>query len=96
MKALDDDCAARLAKLVDGHKVLGIKLVNDKLVLRAGTKVVENDLYNKYIDGTLKLDQLDVEKSWFAEESMMNNVRQLMHNYAAKKVIYKVQQKQKK
>jgi DNA-directed RNA polymerase subunit beta len=42
-------------------------------------------LYNKYIDGTLKLDQLDVEKSWFAEESMMNNVRQLMHNYAAKK-----------
>ena len=85
LKALDDDCAARLAKLVDGHKVLGIKLVNDKLVLRAGTKVVENDLYNKYIDGTLKLDQLDVEKSWFAEESMMNNVRQLMHNYAAKK-----------
>ena len=42
-------------------------------------------MYNKYTDGTLKLDQLDVEKSWFAEESMMNNVRQLMHNYAAKK-----------
>ena len=85
LKALDDDCAARLAKLVDGQKVLGIKLVNDKVVLRAGTKVIENDLYNKYTDGTLKLDQLDVEKSWFAEESMMNNVRQLMHNYAAKK-----------
>ena len=33
----------------------------------------------------LSPDQLDVEKSWFAEESMMNNVRQLMHNYAAKK-----------
>ncbi|MFN5520476.1 MAG: DNA-directed RNA polymerase subunit beta, partial [Ignavibacteria bacterium] len=39
----------------------------------------------KYNDGTLKIDALDVEQSWFDEEKTMNLVRQLMHNYAAKK-----------
>jgi len=85
LKLHDDDCAARLAQLLDGKKVLGIKLVNDKVVFRAGTKIAEKDVLDKYNDGTLKIDALDVEQSWFDEENTMNLVRQLMHNYAAKK-----------
>ncbi|MBM4173326.1 MAG: DNA-directed RNA polymerase subunit beta [Ignavibacteria bacterium] len=85
LKLHDDDCAARLAHLLDGKKVLGIKLVNDKVVFRAGTKIAEKDVLDKYNDGTLKIDALDVEQSWFDEENTMNLVRQLMHNYAAKK-----------
>jgi len=85
LKLHDDDCAARLAQLLDGKKVLGIKLVNDKVVFRAGTKIAEKDVLDKYNDGTLKIDALDVEQSWFDEEKTMNLVRQLMHNYAAKK-----------
>ena len=85
LKLHDDDCAARLAHLLDGKKVLGIKLVNDKVVFRAGTKIAEKDVLDKYNDGTLKIDALDVEQSWFDEEKTMNLVRQLMHNYAAKK-----------
>ncbi|MFN5006212.1 MAG: DNA-directed RNA polymerase subunit beta [Ignavibacteria bacterium] len=85
LKLHDDDCAARLAQLLDGKKVLGIKLVNDKVVFRAGTKIAEKDVLDKYNDATLKIDALDVEQSWFDEENTMNLVRQLMHNYAAKK-----------
>ena len=85
LKHHDDDCAARLAQLLDGKKVLGIKLVNDKVVFRAGTKITEKDVLEKYNDGNLKIDALDVEQSWFDEEATMNLVRQLMHNYAAKK-----------
>ncbi len=85
LKLHDDDCAARLAQLLDGKKVLGIKLVNDKVVFRAGTKIAEKEVLDKYNDGTLKIDALDVEQSWFDEEKTMNLVRQLMHNYAAKK-----------
>ncbi|MFN4817711.1 MAG: DNA-directed RNA polymerase subunit beta [Ignavibacteria bacterium] len=85
LKLHDDDCAARLAQLLDGKKVLGIKLVNDKVVFRAGTKIAEKEVLDKYNDGTLKIDALDVEQSWFDEEKTMNLVRQVMHNYAAKK-----------
>jgi DNA-directed RNA polymerase subunit beta len=85
LKQLDDECADRLARLVDGHTILGIRLINDKVVLRAGTKATEKELLAKYHDQTLKLDQLDVEKSWFEDESRMNLVRQLMHNYAHRK-----------
>lgn len=85
LKLHDDDCAARLAQLLDGKKILGIKLVNDKVVFRAGTKIAEKEVLDKYNDGTLKIDALDVEQSWFDEEKTMNLVRQLMHNYAAKK-----------
>lgn len=85
LKTHDDDCAARLAQLLDGKKVLGVKLANDKVVFRAGTKIAEKEVLEKYNDGTLKIDALDVEQSWFDDENTMNLVRQLMHNYAAKK-----------
>lgn len=85
LKLHDDDCAARLAQLLDGKKVLGIKLANDKVVFRAGSTIAEKDVLEKYNEGTLKIDALDVEQSWFDDEDTMNLVRQLMHNYAAKK-----------
>ncbi|MFM6956649.1 MAG: DNA-directed RNA polymerase subunit beta [Ignavibacteria bacterium] len=85
LKLHDDDCAARLAQLLDGKKVLGIKLANDKVVFRAGSTIAENEVLEKYNEGTLKIDALDVEQSWFDDEDTMNLVRQLMHNYAAKK-----------
>jgi DNA-directed RNA polymerase subunit beta len=85
LKSHDDDCAARLAQLLDGKKVLGIKLANDKVVFRAGSTISEKDVLEKYNDGVFKIDSLDVEQSWFDDESTMNLVRQLMHNYAAKK-----------
>jgi len=85
LKLHDDDCAARLAQLLDGKKVLGIKLANDKVVFRAGSTIAEKEVLEKYNEGTLKIDALDVEQSWFDDEDTMNLVRQLMHNYAAKK-----------
>ncbi|MCE2754418.1 MAG: DNA-directed RNA polymerase subunit beta [Ignavibacteriae bacterium] len=85
LKLHDDDCASRLAQLLDGKKVLGIKLANDRVVLRAGSTINEREVLEKYNEGTLKIDALDVEQSWFDDEDTMNLVRQLMHNYAAKK-----------
>ena len=85
LKLHDDDCASRLAQLLDGKKVLGIKLANDKVVFRAGSTINEKELLEKYNEGILKIDALDVEQSWFDDEDTMNLVRQLMHNYAAKK-----------
>ena len=85
LKLHDDDCAARLAQLLDGKKVLGIKLANDKVVFRAGSTINEKEVLEKYNEGTLRIDALDVEQSWFDDEDTMNLVRQLMHNYAAKK-----------
>jgi DNA-directed RNA polymerase subunit beta len=85
LKLHDDDCASRLAQLLDGKKVLGIKLANDRVVFRAGSTINEREVLEKYTEGTLKIDALDVEQSWFDDEDTMNLVRQLMHNYAAKK-----------
>ncbi len=85
LKSHDDDCAARLAQLLDGKKVLGIKLANDKVVFRAGSTINEREVLEKYNEGTLRIDALDVEQPWFDDEDTMNLVRQLMHNYAAKK-----------
>ena len=85
LKLHDDDCAARLAQLLDGKKVLGIKLANDKVVFRAGSTINEREVLEKYNEGTLRIDSLDVEQPWFDDEDTMNLVRQLMHNYAAKK-----------
>ena len=85
LKLHDDDCAARLAQLLDGKKVLGIKLANDKVVFRAGSTINEREVLEKYNEGTLRIDALDVEQPWFDDEDTMNLVRQLMHNYAAKK-----------
>ncbi len=85
LKLHEDETARRLAKLVDGTTVLGIRMTNDTIVFRGGTKVEAKDIMTKFDDGSLKLELLDVEPDWFNDDEKMSLVRQLMHNYAVQK-----------
>ena len=65
--------------------VLGIRMTNDTILFRGGTKVESKDVMTKFDDGSLKLELLDVEPDWFNDDEKMSLVRQLVHNYGIQK-----------
>ncbi len=82
IKAAEKDCINRLAKLLHGEVSLGIKKTDDTLVFRGGAKLTDKEVVKKFEEGELKIDLLDTEADWLENESKMEFVRQLMHNYA--------------
>lgn len=60
LKKIDDDFINRISKLLEGETILGLRLTNNVNVIRAGSKISANDIKEKYLDGTLKPDLLDL------------------------------------
>jgi len=85
MKALDDECVSRLAKLLDGQKVLGLKLTNGITVLRAGSKTSEAELINKYHEDELKPEFLDYDQAILADEEANKFLVDMIQNFLIKR-----------
>ncbi len=85
LKMHEEETARRLAKLVGGMTVLGVRMTNDTILFRGGTKIEAKDVMAKFDDGSLKLEFLDVEPDWFNDDEKMSLVRQLIHNYGIQK-----------
>lgn len=78
---LDDEFIARLASLLDGEKVLGMKLNNNVSVFRAGVKVTAEEVKEKYSEGLLKPELLDLENPIIKDENKNSKLRDLFSNY---------------
>lgn len=78
---LDNDFLSRLIKVLEGKKVLGLKLTNNVVVLRSGTVVTEDLIREKVAEDLLKLDILNVEDDIVADDDVNNLIRTMYENY---------------
>ena len=85
LKSLDDECVNRLAKLLDGEKILGLRQTNGISVIRAGSKVNANDLMKKYRDDELKPEFLDYDQAILADEKKNKFLVEMIQNFVAKR-----------
>jgi len=85
LKALDNDCVNRMANLLDGEKILGLRLNNGVSVFRAGSKITSKDIFAKYEEGILKPDLLDVEQAILADNDKNSKLITIINNYLAKR-----------
>ena len=86
LKKLDLDCVTRIAGMLDGEKILGLRLQNGVSVFRAGSKVVLKDVFTKFDEGILKPEMLDIEQPIFADDIKNSKFVDLVTNYNAKRV----------
>jgi DNA-directed RNA polymerase subunit beta len=86
LKKLDLDCVTRIAGMLDGEKILGLRLQNGVSVFRAGSKVVLKDVFTKFDEGILKPEMLDIEQPIFADDTKNSKFVDLVTNYNAKRV----------
>jgi len=54
IRRLDEECISRIATLLDGEKILGLRLVNGVTVFRAGQKITAKDVQTSFSEGVLK------------------------------------------
>jgi len=85
IRKLDDECVNRLAKLLDGQKILGLKLTNGATVFRAGAKVTKEDVIKKYNDDELKPEILDFDQAILSDDKANKFLVDMLQNYITKR-----------
>jgi len=85
LKHIDDDFIARLIKVLEGKKCLGLKLNNNVVVLKSGTVVSAEIIQEKYKDGTLKPDLLNVEDHILPDNETNDLIKNMFGNFFKKR-----------
>ena len=86
LRQLDNDSIERMAKILDGEKILGLRLHNDVSVFRSGTKVTAEMIKDKYEAGDLKPELLDFNLDVLADKEKDEVFKEMMRNFVAKKM----------
>ncbi len=81
IKELDREVVQRMEKVLDGKKVLGMKLSNGVTVLRGGTKIAPGVLIEKYNEKLLKPELLKFDEDIVEDEETMDLLREILHHY---------------
>jgi DNA-directed RNA polymerase subunit beta len=85
LKMIDDDGLSRLIKILDGQKIMGLKLSTGSSVFRSGATVTAEAIKEKYIDGTLKLELIDIHHTVLADKHKQELLSEMLKNFQAKK-----------
>ncbi len=85
LKMIDDDGLSRLIKILDGQKIMGLKLTTGSSVFRSGATVTAEAIKEKYIDGTLKLELIDSHHTVLADKHKQELLTEMLKNFQAKK-----------
>ncbi|MFP4368335.1 MAG: DNA-directed RNA polymerase subunit beta [Candidatus Kapaibacterium sp.] len=85
IRQLDAEAVSRIAKILDGETLLGMKLVNGVTVFRAGTKVSSADIKEKFEEGILKPELLDTSTEFVKNEEKNKMISSLLNNFLEKR-----------
>jgi DNA-directed RNA polymerase subunit beta len=85
ISAIDNECIRRLGDILNGETILGIRLTNGVSVFRSGSKIKADDLKNKFKDGSLKPELIDVEHHISADEQKQALIEEMLRNYLFKR-----------
>ena len=85
LKMIDEDGLARLIKILDGQKIMGLKLSTGSTVFRSGATLTAEAIKEKYNDGTLKLELIDPTHAVLADKKKQELLSEMLINFQAKK-----------
>lgn len=85
IRELDDDAVNRIAAILDGQKILTMRMKNETNVFRSGTKVTSDDIKEKYKSGEFRPELLEVEFDVVNDDEKMSLLREMMGNYLFKR-----------
>lgn len=81
LKTLDDEFVTRLSKVLEGETTLGLRLNNNVNVLRGGTKIKAEDLKEKYFEGILKPELLDLSNPIIEDKKKNTLIKEMFNGY---------------
>jgi DNA-directed RNA polymerase subunit beta len=85
LRQIDLDCIGRLAKLLDGEKIFGLRLNNGVSVFRAGSKVNAKDVFTKFDEGILKPEVLDIDQPILSDNDKNEKLISMISNFINKR-----------
>lgn len=85
LKNLDEEVLKRFCQLLNGKSIYSIKLANGNSVFRSGSKVTEAEIKEKFHDGTLKLDLIDLSSDIATDKATQEILYNMLKNYMSMK-----------
>jgi DNA-directed RNA polymerase subunit beta len=85
IKKLDDECINRVSVLIDGEKLLGLRLVNGVTVFRAGQKVTVKDVIAAYSEGLLKPELITDDQPILSDDVKNDLLINMLSNFLSKR-----------
>lgn len=85
LKKLDEECVRRMALILDGEKILGIKDKNSNVIFRSGAKISYNDIIQKFKENAFHPDTLDLENNFTPNEEKQELLSEMFSAYIAKR-----------
>jgi len=85
IKKLDDECVNRVSVLIDGEKLLGLRLVNGVTVFRAGQKVTVKDVVGAYSEGLLKPELITDDQPILSDDVKNDLLINMLSNFLSKR-----------
>lgn len=85
IKKLDDECVNRVSALIDGEKLLGLRLVNGVTVFRAGQKVTAKDVVAAYSEGLLKPELVTDDQPILSDDVKNDLLINMLSNFLSKR-----------
>jgi DNA-directed RNA polymerase subunit beta len=81
LKEHDYEFIDRLAKLLDGEKIFGLKLTNETTIFRSGDKVSAEAIKDKYKSGDLKPNLIDYSSPIIDNDEKQEILVEMLNNY---------------
>ena len=85
LKTLDVDAVERMAKILDGEKLLGLKLTNGVTVFRSGTTVTAQLIKEQFDEGLLKPELVETDSPILADSKKDEMLVEMLSNFVVKR-----------
>ncbi|MCX7879321.1 MAG: DNA-directed RNA polymerase subunit beta [Ignavibacteria bacterium] len=82
---LAKEAVERLAKILDGYKVYGLKLVSGEIVFRSGQKVTAQEVLDYFAHQPIKIETIATDNPIIANKPREEILRKMLENYKEKK-----------
>ncbi len=85
IESLDKEAVNRLSQILDGKKIKGLNLVENVKVFKSGKKVTSEEVIQKFHDGVLKPESIDLRDDILEDEKENELLSKMLNNYIVKR-----------
>ncbi len=85
LSQLAKDAIEKLARLLDGYKVYGLKLKNGETVFRSGQKITYDEVIEYFSKQIPIIESIDLERPIIADKDRDSLLRKMLNNYFEQK-----------
>ncbi|MFN3305700.1 MAG: DNA-directed RNA polymerase subunit beta [Candidatus Kapaibacteriota bacterium] len=81
LSQLAKDAVEKIAKILDGYRVYGLRLTNGETIFKSGHRVSANEVLEYFKNQPAKIESIELDKPIIADKERDSLLRKMLNNY---------------